>query len=623
MATLAEPKRIVSAEEAREVAEAAREEQWTSPSFVRELFLGNLRMDLIHPYPEQNPDEVARAKPFLDKLERFLREDVDSDRIDREGEIPDDVVRGLRDLGAFGIKIPREYGGLGLSQLSYMKAIELVSSVDGSLTALLSAHQSIGVPQPLKLFGSDAQKKKYFPRLAKGAISAFVLTEHGVGSDPAAMETTAILSDDGDAWILNGEKLWCTNGTKAELLVVMARTPSRTVKGKEKKQITAFIVETDWPGVEVVHRCHFMGLKALYNGVIRFTNVRVPQDNVLWGEGKGLKLALVTLNTGRLTLPISSVAAGKRCLEISRRWAAERVQWGRPIGQHDAIAQKLGTMAANTLAMEAVAELCGAMAERGGYDIRLEAAIAKLYNSEAGWRIIDDTVQIRGGRGYETADSLRARGETPVPVERIMRDFRINLIFEGSSEIMHLFIAREAVDKHLQVAGDVVMPGKSTRERLAGLARSAAFYGWWYPSRWLGWSLWPRYAEFGRLAQHVRFVERSCRRLARGVFHSMIRFGPKLELRQSVLFRLVDVAAELFAMAATCSRAQRLFERDRAAGARAVKLADLFCRQARRRVRSKFNGLRRNEDVPTYQFAQEILAGEHRWLERDIVELPE
>jgi len=623
MATLAEPKRKVSAEEAREVAEAAREEQWAAPSFVRELFLGNLRMDLIHPYPEQDADEVARAKPFLDKLARFLREDVDSDKIDRDGEIPEKVIQGLRDLGAFGIKIPREYGGLGLSQLSYMKAIELVSSVDGSLTALLSAHQSIGVPQPLKMFGSEAQKKKYFPRLAKGAISAFALTEHGVGSDPAAMETKAILSDDGDAWILNGEKLWCTNGTKAELLVVMARTPSKTVNGKERKQITAFIVETDWPGVEIVHRCHFMGLKALYNGVIRFTNVRVPKENVLWGEGKGLKLALITLNTGRLTLPISSVAAGKRCLEIARRWAAERVQWGRPIGQHDAIAQKIGSMAANTLAMEAVAELCGAMAERGGYDIRLEAAIAKLYNSEAGWQIIDDTLQIRGGRGYETADSLRARGEAPVPVERIMRDFRINLIFEGSSEIMHLFIAREAVDKHLQVAGDVVMPGKTAKARLSGLARSAGFYGWWYPTRWLGWSLWPRYAEFGTLAKHVRFVERSCRRLARSVFHSMIRFGPKLELRQSVLFRLVDVAGELFAMAATCSRAQKLYERDRTTGARAVKLADLFCRQARRRVRSKFNGLRRNEDVPTYKFAQEILAGEHRWLERDIVELPE
>jgi len=625
MATSAEPKRpppsSVSADEARDVAESAREQEWAAPSFVRDLFLGNLRMDLIHPYPEQDAEEVARAKPFLDKLERFLREKVDSDQIDREGEIPDAVIQGLRDLGAFGIKIPREYGGLGLSQLSYMKAIELVSSVDGSITALLSAHQSIGVPQPLKMFGTDAQKKQYLPRLAKGAISAFALTEAGVGSDPAALETMAIPSDDGEAWILNGEKLWCTNGTRAELMVVMARTPSKVVRGKEKRQISAFIVETNWPGVEVAHRCHFMGLKAMYNGVIRFTNVRVPKENLLWGEGKGLKLALITLNTGRLTLPISSVAAGKRCLEISRRWSAERVQWGRPIGQHDAIAQKIGAMAANTFAMEAVAELCGAMAERGGYDIRLEAAIAKLYNSEAGWRIIDDTLQIRGGRGYETADSLKARGEPAIPVERIMRDFRINLIFEGSSEIMHLFIAREAVDKHLQVAGDVVMPGKSLGQRLAGLGRSALFYGWWYPSRWFGWGFWPRYSGFGSLARHVRFVERNARRLARGVFHSMIRFGPKLELRQAVLFRLVDVGAELFAMASTCARARWLLQRDRASGERAVRLADVFCRQARGRIRAKFAGLWRNEDVPTYKVAQEVLKGEHRWLERGMVEL--
>jgi hypothetical protein len=622
MATTAvEPERKVSADQARDVAEAAREQEWAAPSFVRELFLGRLRLDLIHPYPEQDPDDARRAQPFLAALEKLLREKVDSDRIDREGEIPDALIQALRELGAFGIKIPREYGGLGLSQLSYMRAIELVSSVDGSLTALLSAHQSIGVPQPLKMFGSAAQKQQYLPRLARGAISAFALTEPGVGSDPAAMETTAVPSPDGDAWILNGEKLWCTNGTKAELMVVMARTPSITVKGKERRQITAFIVETNWPGVKVVHRCHFMGLKALYNAVIHFENVRVPKENVLWEVGKGLKLALITLNTGRLTLPISAVAVGKRCLEIARTWSNERVQWGRPIGKHDAIAQKIGSMAANTLAMEAVAELCGAMADRGGYDIRLEAAIAKLYNSEAGWRIIDDTVQIRGGRGYETADSLRARGERPIPIERIMRDFRINLIFEGSSEIMHLFIAREAVDRHLQVAGDVVMPGRSVGQRLAGLVRAGLFYAWWYPSRWLGWGFWPKYREFGPLAKHVRYVERSARRLARNVFHAMVRFGPKLEHRQAVLARLVDIGGELFAMAATCSRALALEKRDPAAGKNAVALADLFCHQARGRIKAKFQGLWRNEDAHAYRVAQEVLDGEHRWLERGMVEM--
>ncbi len=619
--TATAPERKISAEEAREVAEAAREQEWSQPSFVRELFLGSLRMDLVDPFPEQDPAEELRARPFLDALEQFLREKVDSDKIDREGEIPDEVIDGLRRLGAFGIKIPREYGGLGLSQLSYMRAIQLVSSIDGSLTALLSAHQSIGVPQPLKLFGTEQQKKKYLPRLAKGAISAFALTEPEVGSDPAALETTATLSEDGQYWILNGEKLWCTNGTKAELLVVMARTPSKVVNGKEKRQITAFIVETNWPGVEVTHRCHFMGLKALYNGVIRFTNVRVPRDNVLWDVGKGLKLALVTLNTGRLTLPMSSVAACKRCLEISRLWSTERVQWGRAIGKHDAIAQKIGAMAANTFAMEAVAELCGAMADRGGYDIRLEAAIAKLYNSEGAWRIIDDTVQIRGGRGYETADSLRARGEKPVPIERIMRDFRINLIFEGSSEIMHLFIAREAVDKHLQAAGDVVMPGKTMKERLNGLKSAALFYGWWYPSRWLGVSTPPKYSAFGALASHVRYVDRTARRLARGVFHAMIRFGPKLEYRQSVLFRLVDVGAELFAMAATCSHAKALARRDDVAGKRAIELADLFCRQARGRIEEKFGALWKNQDTRAYRVAQDVLKGEHRWLEQGMVEL--
>jgi hypothetical protein len=600
--------------EARDVAEAARETSWELPSFVREVYLGRFRLDLVHPFPEQHdPAEAERARAFMDQLRPFL-ERYPSEEIDRSGDIPEALVQELRDMGAFGIKIPPEFGGLGLSQMSYILAMEAVASKDGSLGALLSAHQSIGVPQPLKLFGTKAQQAKFFPRIAKGAITAFALTETAAGSDPANMTTTATPSADGVSWVLNGEKLWCTNGTRAELYVVMARTPDQIVNGKPRKQITAFIVERNTPGLTIKHRCHFMGLHAIENGVIHFDNVRVPSENILLGEGKGLKLALTTLNTGRLTIPASVAGGSKAILRAIRAWAGERVQWGQPIVRHDAIAQKIATMAADTFAMESVAYMATALYERGGTDIRLEAAVAKMFNTERAWHNVDSAMQIRGGRGYETETSLRERGEKPVPIERAMRDARINLIFEGSSEIMRLFIAREAVDAHFSIAFPIVGPGYTPAQRLAAFVKAIPFYATWYPARWV--PSFRTYGEFGRLAKHLRWAHRATRRLGRALFHAMVRFGPKLEKRQMVLFRAVDIGAEIFAMTSAISHAQQLAK---AGNASAHDLADAFCFESRGRIEASFHSLFGPQDGARYRLAQETAKGTYAWMEEGII----
>jgi len=604
----------VSELEARAVAEASRETRWESPSFVRELFLGRVQLDLIHPHLEPDPEEQVRAAAFFDKLERLLRDEVDPEEVEHTGRIPQPVIERLREIGAFGIKIPREYGGLGLSQYSYGRAMGLVATRCGAMVALLSAHQSIGVPTPVKLFGTEEQKKRLLPRLAKGAISAFALTEVDVGSDPARMTTTAIPTADGTGYVLNGEKLWCTNGSIAELFVVMARTPGKPGK---PGPISAFVVEGNAPGVEVLQRLEFMGIRGIENALLRFTNVHVPAENLLWGEGKGLKLALITLNTGRLTLPATCATSGKWCVQVARRFAQERVQWGRPVGQHEAVAQMLTSMAARTYAMEAIADLSALMADAGKSDIRLEAAIAKLWNSDVAWEISDQAVQIRGGRGYETARSLASRGEAPIPLEQVHRDLRINRIFEGTNQVMRLFIAREALDPHLEVAADAVMPGVPVGRRIAGLFRAALFYAWWYPSRWLGWGRWPRYRRFKTLAPHLRFAERATRKLSREIFHGMIIHKAKLQRRQAFLFRTVDVAMEIFAMAACLSRVRTMREEKNPHAAEAARLADLFCRNARRKIRRLFHELWWNDDVAKYRLGQSVLKGDHVWFEAD------
>ena len=597
----------VSEEESRALAEASRETDWKNPSFMKELFLGNFRFDLIHPYPERT-EWRPEFEEFFEKFSTFLRDTWDPVEVDDTGEYNMEHVAQLVEMGAFGMKIPTEYGGLGFDQLEYAQVMELLGCHDGNLTALLSAHQSIGVPQPVKLFGSEELKKKYLPRCAAGDISAFALTEPEVGSDPARLTTSVRLSEDGTEFIMNGTKLWCTNGTLAKLLVVMA-------KHEESGKISAFVVETEWPGVTVQHRCHFMGLKALANAVITFEDVRLPVGNIIGKEGRGLKIALTTLNDGRLSIPNSCVGIAKGAMKVVREWASTRTQWGVVIGKHESLAHKISDIASTTFAMESIVKLTSFLSNDKKLDLRLESAACKEWNTWQAWEIIDDTMQIRGGRGYETEKSLIARGETPWPVERVMRDSRINKIFEGSSEIMHLLMAREAVDKHLSVAGAIVDPKSTVGDKLKALPGIAVFYAWWYPTRWLKTLLTPMYLSHGRWAKHLRFIHRSAAKLARESFHGMMLFREGLERRQVFLFRLVDVVNELFAMTASIARAIALEKRGAPEAAQAAELADAFCWNSRRVVKERFRQVWSNDDTLKVAVSRKVLTGDYAWME--------
>ncbi|HVH95319.1 MAG TPA: acyl-CoA dehydrogenase family protein [Nocardioidaceae bacterium] len=603
--------------EARALAEASRQTEWDRPSFAKGLYLGRFDVSLIHPHPRGAAEDVERGEAFLATL-RGVCEKLDGERIEREDRVPDEYLAALSEIGVFGMKIPQEYGGLGLTMAYYGKALMLLGSVHASIGALVSAHQSIGVPEPVKMFGNEEQKQQFLPRCAGGAVTAFLLTEPDVGSDPARMSSTATLTEDGSAYLLDGVKLWTTNGVIAELVVVMARVPKHE---GGRGGISAFVVDTTSEGITVERRNAFMGLRGLENGVTRFHQVRVPVGNRLGREGEGLKIALTTLNTGRLSIPAMCAAASKWSLKIAREWSAERVQWGRPVGQHGAVAEKISFIAATTFALEAVVDLSAELADAGSKDIRIEAALAKLWASEMSWLVADELVQIRGGRGYETAASLAARGERAVPAERVLRDLRINRIFEGSTEIMRLLIAREAVDAHLSAAGDLASADADLQSKIRAGAKASGFYAKWLPHLAAGKGTVPgQYGEFGALARHVRFAERSSRKLARQTFYGMSRWQAKLEHKQGFLGRIVDIGAELFAIAATCSRAEMIRKDAPEQADAAFALADAFCEQARLRVDHLFDRLWANTDDTDREIASSVLDGNFTWLEDGILD---
>jgi len=600
---------------ALEVAESARDTRDHAGSFGSNLFMGIFSSEMIHPFPLQSEEEKKLGDDLIKKVSSYLKENLDPEMVDEERTVPTDVIKGLADMGLFAMKVPKVYNGLELSQVNYNRVMAAIASYCGSTAVLLSAHQSIGVPQPLKLFGTEEQKKTFLPKFREGAISAFALTEIDVGSDPAQMSTEAIPNEDGSQFTINGTKLYTTNGPIADLMVVMAKTAPKVVKGREIPQITAFIVDAKTEGIETVHRCDFMGIRGIHNGLISFKDVKVPADNIILGEGKGLKLALATLNTGRLTLPGACAGMSKQCLSIVRRWGNKRKQWGLPVGYHEAGRNKISFIASSTFAQEAVALITSHWADDPSRDIRIEAAMAKLFSTEQCWSVVDTTMQFRGGRGYEKAKSLRERGEEPYPVERMMREARINTIIEGTSDIMRLFLAREAMDPHLKVAADLLKRHTATGKKISAGIKLAKYYSTWYPAQWINTSLWSSYTELEELSDHFHYVDSTSHKLARTIFHLMGLYRDKLERHQNALGRLMDIGTELFVMATTCSYAVSIKKEHQ----EATLLADNWCLHARKRIERLFEDISSNHDGLDNKLAGETLKGDLKWLEEGII----
>ena len=601
-------------DKAMELAEESREKEWKFPSFTAELFKGDFRWDLLHPFPAQDPEDKKIGDDYIAKVKEVVEAHIDPIEIDRTGEYPKAALKAMAEIGMFGMKISKKYGGLGLSQTNYARVLHYLGSYCQSTVTWVSAHQSIGVPQPLKLFGTEEQREKFLPRLAKGEISAFALTEPNVGSDPAKMELTATPSEDGTYYLLNGVKLWCTNGPDADILVVMAKTVVKTPTGKDKTLISAFIVEKTMPGYEVTYRCKFMGLRGLSNGLLTFRNVKVPAENIIGKPGEGLKVALTTLNAGRLGIPAASTGAAKYVLKEIKKWANEREQWG-PIGKHQSIARMISNMAADIFAMDSIVWTCCSMVDHSKVDIRLEAAAAKYFCTETSWKLIDDAIQVRGGRGYETEHSLYHRGDEPMAMERFLRDSRIGRIFEGSSQVMHLIMAREATDVHFKLVMPLLKPKKGEKvNKLAIISKMIAFYATWYPKVWMPAGLDFKTKQLNEANQsHLAFVAKSAKKMARTVFHTMGKFQQKLEFEQVILGNFVEIGVDLFAMATSLAQAEALMVAN-PNDTTPQELADLFCRNARKRIAMNFDMVKNNHNTKYRQVGDKILEGKYDWL---------
>lgn len=610
--------------------EEARE-RLTGYSFMAGLFAGEPDFSLLV-MGDESPEHKAAWENFRPKLERFLANHVDADEIERTAKIPDPVIRGLFSIGAFAMKIPKEYGGLGFSYQNYGRALMLIAGWSNILALTVAVPQSIGIAMPVLLFGSEEQKRRYLPLVAREAVSAFALTEPLTGSDAANITTEAVMDASGD-YIVSGEKLWCTNGPIARYATLIARVPARRMEqqgrnlwipvrrgeGAEQSVHTAFVLDMKSPGVSIRQRCQFEGCRGIENAHITLTDVHIHASDVIGEVGRGLKYALTILNVGRaVSIPAICLGMAKQSWQPTLDRANGRVTFQRPLAERQTQRVRIGRMAARLFAMEALASAVWRMADQHRYDVRIEAAIAKIFCSETTIQFLKDAQTIFGGAGYETAESKRFRGEPAFGIEQLVRDVEMYRIGEGATDILRPFVAREALNLHLEHAMKLFDEKLSIARRIQELGRLSAFYVPWYLRQWR-----PRRLPPGPLFHHpkvrsrLRFVERASRRLARAVFYALLWQRQAFQDDQGRQNRIEAVGEDLLVITVTSLHAEA---RQRETGQAVWDLADEVLGDAGARVKRHIRELLFNDDKRRTAVGTKALTGSFPSLSAGIIE---
>jgi acyl-CoA dehydrogenase family protein 9 len=574
--------------------EPARKPEDNELSFARQLFFGSVEDDEVFPYPDElSAEERDTLGSLLGPLDRFLRERIDESDINHDKLLDPELLDELKQMGLFGLIIPPQYDGLGLSNTGYARLFERIAATSASIAVTVGAHQSIGL-KGILLFGTDEQKQQYLPDLALGEkIAAFCLTEPSSGSDAASIRTRAVLSDDGSHWLLNGGKLWITNGGFADVFTVFAQTEVE-IDGEPQDRITAFIVERDFGGVESGPEEHKLGIKGSSTTAIHFEDCKVPAANVLGEVGGGFKVAMTILTNGRFGLAAGCVGGAKRLIKDAAAYANERTQFNKKLSEFGLIKKKFAIMALNLYAAESMTYMTCGLMDRGGRDYSIEAAMSKVFASEMLWTVANECLQIMGGLGYSREYAF----------ERFVRDSRINLIFEGTNEILRLFIALSGIQA----------PGKHLRELASALKDPLENYSMLLTElvsrvrdRVITEDLDRAHPKLKRAAV---LIEDQADAFGQVVERLLRHHGKSIIDEQMIVERLADVAIELYAMVSVVSRATRALEQGRESASHEGQLASVFCQRAHRRIRRRLRAIeqgRKNGDMQLAEIADALL----------------